>query len=264
MIPRRITRSRRRTLLDGYHFQKGTIFDRLDDRCVDWLVFMGDQLPLVFAISGMSAARLQGHFVDFDDFEQVVNAPDFSTPYIFIEPNYGNVLPTSPGDFTGGNSQHPLDDIVPGEMLIKEVYNGYRNSPHWNESVLLITYDEHGGFFDHVTPPSAVSPGERITDPENSKNKFDFTATRRESARGCGVTLHCARNDRPYRVRPCIVARHAGRTGFRLKPLTRRDRFANSFAHLFKLAAPRTDAPTILPDPSMSGLPTVPMFRRLL
>lgn len=240
------------TLLDGYHFQKGTIFDRLDDRCADWLVFMGDQLPQVFAISGMSAARLQGHFVDFDDFEQVVDAPDFSTPYIFIEPNYGNVLPTSPGDFTGGNSQHPLDDIVPGEMLIKKVYETIRNSPHWNESVLLITYDEHGGFFDHVTPPAAVSPGDRITDPENSKNKFDFTQL---GVRVPAVVVS------PFIARGTIdhtVYDHASLLAtveglFGLKPLTRRDRFANSFAHLFKLAAPRTDAPTILTDPSRSA-----------
>lgn len=239
------------TLLDGYHFQKGTIFDRLDDRCADWLVFMGDQLPQVFAIGGMNAARLQGHFVDFDSFEQVVNAPDFSTSYIFIEPNYGNVLPLSPGDFTGGNSQHPLDDIVPGEMLIKKVYETVRNSPHWNESMLLITYDEHGGFFDHVTPPSTVNPGDKILDPENNKNHFDFTQL---GVRVPAVVIS------PLIPRGTVDHTMYDHTSllamveklFALKPLTRRDRFANSFAHLFSLAAPRTDSPTILPDPSLA------------
>ncbi len=239
------------TMLDGYHFQRGTIFDRLDERCMDWLVFMGDQMPQVFAIGGMSAARLQGHFVDFDNFEQFVNSPDFSTPYIFIEPNYGNVLPTTRGDFTGGNSQHPLDDIVPGELLIKKVYETIRNSPHWNESVLLVTYDEHGGFFDHVTPPATVHPGDKIGDPDNNKNNFDFTQL---GVRVPAVVIS------PYIARGTIdhtVYDHASLLAtveklFGLKPLTRRDRLANQFTHLFSLTAPRTDAPTILPDPAVS------------
>lgn len=237
------------TLLDGYHFQKGTIFDRLDDRFADWLVFMGDQLPQVFAIGGMNTARLQGHFVDFDSFEQVVNAPDFTTSYIFIEPNYGNVLPLSPGDFTGGNSQHPLDDIVPGEMLIKKVYETIRNSPHWNESVLLITYDEHGGFFDHVTPPATVNPGDKILDPENNKNHFDFTQL------GVRVPAVVISPLIPRGTIDHTVYDHTSLLAtveklFALKPLTRRDRFANSFAHLLSLAVPRSDSPTTLPDPS--------------
>jgi len=163
------------TFLDGYRFENGTIYDRLDDACFDWKVFMGDEFPQVFAISGMTDARLEGHFQDLDEFAAAVNDPGFSTPYVFIEPNYGNVLPTTPEDFTCGTSQHPLDDVTRGERLIKEVYEAIRNSPHWNDSLLLIVYDEQGGFFDHVKPPCTVAPGDVISDLDNNHHDFDFT-----------------------------------------------------------------------------------------
>jgi phospholipase C len=45
-----------------------------------------------------------------------------------------------------------------GEKLIADVYNAIRNSKYWKQSLLIITYDEHGGCYDHVPPPKAVSP----------------------------------------------------------------------------------------------------------
>lgn len=240
-------------LVEGYHFKKGTIYDRLDDRCLDWMVFMGDQLPQVFAISGMSAARLQGRFHGFEEFAAIVNDPDFSTSYIFIEPDYGNVLPTTTSDFTGGNSQHPLDDIVAGEKLIKQVYETIRNSPHWQDSLLVITHDEHGGFFDHVVPPTTVSPGDKTTAPENNHHGFDFTQL---GVRVPAVVIS------PFIPRGTIdhtVYDHASLLAtveklYGLKPLTRRDREANTFNHLLSLETPRTDTPATLPDAADSSL----------
>ena len=45
-----------------------------------------------------------------------------------------------------------------GEQYIKDIYEALRNSPQWNESLLVITYDEHGGFYDHVSPPQTGVP----------------------------------------------------------------------------------------------------------
>ena len=45
-----------------------------------------------------------------------------------------------------------------GEQYIKDIYEALRSSPQWNESLLVITYDEHGGFFDHVAPPQTGVP----------------------------------------------------------------------------------------------------------
>ena len=51
------------------------------------------------------------------------------------------------------NDQHPAHSIKEGERLIKNVYEALRNGPLWNETLFIINYDEHGGFYDHVPPP---------------------------------------------------------------------------------------------------------------
>jgi phospholipase C len=240
------------TLLNGYRFENGTIYDRLDDACFDWKVFMGDEFPQVFAISGMTDARLEGHFEGFDEFADAVNDPDFSTPYIFIEPNYGNVLPTTPEDFTCGNSQHPLDDVTRGEELIKKVYETLRNSPHWNESLLLVTYDEQGGFFDHATPPATVSPGDIISDEDNNHHNFNFEQL------GVRVPAIAISPLIPGNLVDHTIYDHTSLLAtveslFGLKALTNRDAQANDLNHLFSLGTPRNDAPSTLPDPADSG-----------
>ncbi|HXZ03448.1 MAG TPA: alkaline phosphatase family protein, partial [Ktedonobacteraceae bacterium] len=158
-------------LLRGYSFENGTIFDRLDKANLSWTIYKGDAFPQALSISGMNIRALEGRFRDFDDFSGDVNNTNFTTSYIFIEPNYGHVLT---GDFTGGNSQHPKDDVTRGEGLLKTIYETIRNSHVWDNSVLIITYDEHGGFYDHVPPPQTVAPGDAITDPGNNSNNFNF------------------------------------------------------------------------------------------
>jgi phospholipase C len=241
------------TLIDGYRFDNGTIYDRLEDRCMDWLVFEGDELPQVLSLSGMNLNALQGRFRDFEDFRDSVNDPNYPASYAFIEPSYGNILPWTPADFTCGTSQHPLDDVTRGEKLIKEVYEVVRNSPHWESSLIVITYDEHGGFFDHAPPPRTVHPGDSITDDENNHNDFDFTQL---GVRVPTVVIS------PFIAKGTIdhttydhssVVKTVGEL-FGFGPLTERDRHANSFAHLLSLAAPRTDAPTELPAAANSGL----------
>jgi phospholipase C len=77
--------------------------------------------------------------------------------YCFVEPNYSdhnNLL---------ASDQHPDHNIIAGENFIGDVYNHVRSSPLWNNTLLLIVYDEHGGTFDHVQPPSI--PPDGVPDP---------------------------------------------------------------------------------------------------
>uniref|UniRef100_A0A0D9VAD5 Phospholipase C n=1 Tax=Leersia perrieri TaxID=77586 RepID=A0A0D9VAD5_9ORYZ len=48
------------------------------------------------------------------------------------------------------NDDHPPHDVFQGQMLVKEVYGTLRASPQWNQTLMVVTYDEHGGFFDHA------------------------------------------------------------------------------------------------------------------
>lgn len=240
------------TLIDGYRFDNGNLFDRLEDKCLDWLVFEGDETPQVFSLSGMNFNALQGRFRDFDDFVSSVNDTAFPASYSFIEPNYGNIMPWTPEDFTCGNSQHPLDDVTRGERLIKDVYEAVRNSPHWESSLIIVTYDEHGGFYDHVPPPVADPPGDSITDNENNHNDFDFKQT---GVRVPAVVIS------PWIPRGVIDHDVHDHTSiiktvtelFSLSSLTERDRNAKSLTHLLSLAAPRADSPAQLPPVADSG-----------
>ena len=101
--------------------------------------------------------------------ESVAHSPQHSQPLsqFFSDardgslPSFSWINPSSGINMTtgiGSNDQHPDHDIAAGEQLQKDVYEAVRASPSWNETLLIITYDEHGGFFDHVPTPLNVPP----------------------------------------------------------------------------------------------------------
>jgi phospholipase C len=74
----------------------------------------------------------------------------------WIDPNFINVHVLDPAS----NDDHPPSDIRAGQQLVLEIYHALVHSPDWNDTLFVITYDEHGGFYDHVVPP-AVEPGDK-------------------------------------------------------------------------------------------------------
>jgi len=177
-----------------------------------------------------------------------VQNPGYATSYAFIEPDY-HVM----ADFVGGNSQHPKDDVTRGEALLKQVYETIRRSPHWESSVLIVTYDEHGGFYDHVPPPQTVAPGDTPTDPENNRYAFDFTQLGvRVPAIIVSPLIPKGTIDHTIYDHTSVLAtlEHI----FGVLPLTERDKQANTLYHLFSRPQPRTDAPLTLPEPALSGI----------
>ena len=58
----------------------------------------------------------------------------------------------------GTTSYHPGPDVVPGEQALNELFNAIKAGPAWHETLFVITFDEHGGIFDHVPPPYAENP----------------------------------------------------------------------------------------------------------
>jgi phospholipase C len=117
--------------------------------------------------------KKQDRFSDFiADFESDASKGDIPE-YTFIEPAYGD----DPNNNRFANSQHPDFAVDEGEALIATVYNALRNGKNWKNTLLLITYDEHGGIFDHVPPPkvapSAANSG--LPDvPPSINPAFDF------------------------------------------------------------------------------------------
>jgi phospholipase C len=75
-------------------------------------------------------------------------------------PNFSIIDPQFFGN--GANDDHPDHDIRLGQALIASVVNALGQSPQWNRCMLVITYDEHGGFYDHVPPPLATDEREEF------------------------------------------------------------------------------------------------------
>jgi phospholipase C len=139
-----------------------TVFQRLAAAGKDWRVYFHD-IPQSATLAGLWR-DVPTHFREFDiDFAR--NAAAGTLPaYSFIEPRYFadpvlNVLP---------NDEHPPHNVAYGEELIASVYNAVRSGPGWGQTLLVITYDEHGGCYDHVIPPVARRPDNLAPD------GFDF------------------------------------------------------------------------------------------
>ena len=127
-----------------------TIMDHLDAAGASWKVFE----------HGYSFIRLFGrhtynieNVVPFDDpvrgFEAAArsgNLPNFS----LLEPDYVDLPP--------GNDDHPPADVADGQALVNRIVRALFDSPAWERTMLVITYDEHGGFYDHVQPPADAVP----------------------------------------------------------------------------------------------------------
>ena len=146
-----------------------------------------------------------------------------------------------------------MDNVAGGEQLIKQVYEAIRNSPLWETSLLIVTWDEHGGFYDHVPPGKILAPGD--TKPGSAYNKYGFTF-RQLGVRVPAVVVS------PWILRGTIDHRpydHSSipktvEAAFALQALTQRDQAANSAGALLTLPAARKDTPETLPAPAPTGL----------
>ena len=243
------------TTVEGYRFENGNIFDLLDQHCIPWRIYEGDEFPASFLLSGMNLNALQGRFSDFEEFESDVQKLSFAPKFVFIEPKYGKdeFGVQGPGDFTCGNSMHPLDDVTRGERLIKDVYESIRKSPHWETSVLIVTFDEHGGFYDHVAPPPAVPPGDVETASYVQHDfSFDQLGVR---VPALVISPHVPKGVIDHTVYDHTSILRTVEALWNMKPLTDRDRAANDLFPLLSLASPRTDAPLTLPSPARNPSP---------
>ena len=136
---------------DHVPYMMPTTFERVAASGRTWGIFFHD-VP-----QAATLGRLWSHpggFRRFDSFPPDAAAGTLPS-YSFIEPRYF-------ADVTGSempNDEHPPHNVADGEALIASVYNALRAGPAWRNTLLIITYDEHGGCFDHVLPGEAAPPG---------------------------------------------------------------------------------------------------------
>ncbi len=242
----------------GFEYQHGSIFDRLSAKNVEWQLYHDDSLALGGQIPQVSSIHNihQWEVLPMTTFDEKLKHPDIFGPYkaayTFIEPNYGDIYRT----YRYGSSQHPTDGMAKGEALIKEVYETIRQSDIWEESLLIITYDEHGGFYDHVVPPEAVSPGDNTM--EKGYNQFGFQFDR-YGIRVPAIVVS------PYIEKGTINHTLFDHTSiiatlnelFSIGHLTQRDEKANPVGPLLTRSTPRTNCLTSLIAPVESAAPAI-------
>jgi len=155
-----------------------SIFELLDGgggpNPANWKVYFHDY-PITSMIRYVFEAPEQVRSFDTCDYGLLTRKPTFfddlnnqTLPkYSFIEPRYGGI------DDRPANSNHPPHNVIEGEILLATVYNAIAQSEYyWPRTLLIITYDEHGGCFDHVVPPRAIPPDGTVL-PHASSFAFD-------------------------------------------------------------------------------------------
>jgi phospholipase C len=150
----------------SFAFEQGTVYQALTRAGRTWRIYHGDHFPQVCAIDSMPAVFVAepDRFRKIDMFATDTANGDVAD-YTFIEPDY-SIL----SSFRDGNSQHPSGALSAGEALLATVANAVMSSPSWENSMLIILYDEHGGFYDQFPPPEGcVPPGDQPLNADKAK-----------------------------------------------------------------------------------------------
>lgn len=234
-----------------------TMFRQLLEMGLDYRVYYQD-IPTLLQFKDMRHKdarprynRLEQLYTDIKNGDM----PEFS----WVEPAYYSTKNQAATD------QHPDHDVSLGEEIIKNIYDTLRSSPIWNEAAFIITYDEHGGFFDHVVPPTNVPNPDDLN---STDDPFDFT---RLGVRvpavivspwvPKGTVIHAPEipsdsTETPSQYEHSSIISTFVHNVFKPKSghkspeyLTKRDAWAQSFHSIFNtLTEPRNDCPITTPD----------------
>jgi phospholipase C len=141
----------------GWLPDQPTILDWLKKKKVPFATYVdgpflpGVGLPSNFVLMRSQWPHLDDHAFSLDDLRAHWNAPGKAAGVIYCEPYYNDLASTLGSH---GNCNHPPLPVSFGETFLKKVYDALTSRPdRWAKTVMIICYDEHGGFFDHVPPP---------------------------------------------------------------------------------------------------------------
>ncbi|XP_042475247.1 non-specific phospholipase C4-like isoform X2 [Macadamia integrifolia] len=237
-----LTSNDSKILIEG--LPQKTIFESLDEAGFSFGIYY-QYPPATLFYRNLRKLKYIGNFHQFD-LEFKNHCKEGKLPnYVVVEQRYFDlkILP--------GNDDHPSHDVSEGQKFIKEVYEALRSSPQWNEILFVITYDEHGGFYDHVpTPVNGVPSPDGIVGSAPYYFQFDRLGVRVPTIFISpwierGVVIHSPSSG-PY---PTSQFEHSSipatvKKIFDLKDfLTKRDEWAGTFETVLTRETPRTDCP---------------------
>jgi phospholipase C len=165
---------------DAFKPISGTIFDLLDSKGISWADFTEGGRPeaALFRLASTSAA--DPHFRSLQDFLAIAAGSSGATQLPDV-----SWVDAGPAD-----NEHPPHDIQRGQAFVSSVINAIRGGPFWKDSVVFITYDEHGGFYDHMAPPPAPQGSARTPDDLFPGQCADLSNPPQSQQPGAGA--HCS------------------------------------------------------------------------
>jgi phospholipase C len=136
----------------GYQPRTRTLLDLMDDANVSWRSYYSD-LPATAYLR----PRPSEHLLPIAQFAADVAAGDLPD-VTYVDANFGIF------DGSQESDEAPPNSIRKGQEFVAQNVAAIRNSVLWKDTIIIITYDEHGGCYDHVTPPRARQHGKRTPD----------------------------------------------------------------------------------------------------
>ena len=217
---------------DGFPFET-TIWAALAEKGVSHRYFFND-LPAagLWGVQGMAiSSRVEEYYA---------RCQSGTLPNVcFVDPNFG----ASAGADEGVSAdEHPHGDVRAGQAFMADVAHALMQSPQWPRAALFITYDEWGGFFDHVRPP-------RVPDQRNSRKVEDDYGYMGLRVPTVVLSPYARRGHVSHTVYGFESILKMITYKFGLRPLNRRLRYSNNIARSFDWESkPRLELPQ-LPDP---------------
>jgi phospholipase C len=151
---------------EPYEPVTGTIFDLLDRNDVSWADY-SDDVPQGVSfrnfitdshfrcLSENCALRSFKHSNSFIEDARMGSLPEVA----FVDPSFGILCSQHFPSCAPENDEHPPSDIRAGEAFVARVIRAVRTGPNWKDSIIFVTYDENGGYYDHAAPATALQGG---------------------------------------------------------------------------------------------------------
>lgn len=215
----------------------GTIFDSLNRQGISWRNYYSDLPSIGVWLPLLGHPSITANMDKIDRFYQDAAAGQL-TQFSFLEPNYSH------------SSEEDPQDIQFGDQFLAGIVDAVMRGPQWSKTMLIWTYDEWGGYYDHVVPPAAVPPDDVA--PQLSPNMVPGSFDRYGFRVPGGVVSSYARKDFvSHTVYDHTSVLKTLERKWNLPALTRRDANAHDLFDMLDLQGPPAFAtPPRLPKPA--------------
>jgi phospholipase C len=201
-------------------FDQTTIFDRLEKKGVSWKFYVQNYDPgITFRNGAVGDRGSQVVWVPLLNYARYLDNPKLASRIVDMSEYYKDLergtLPEVAYIAPSGSSEHPPGSIQAGETFVRTMINSLMRSSYWHDSAFMWSYDDWGGWYDHVKPPTAdrfgygfrapallVSPYARRGHVEHAT--LDFTSMLKFIEENWGLKPLAARDRKAHSLAPAF------------------------------------------------------------